>query len=266
MIAGCTPAAPNSSPSDTAAPTPNLQATIAAAIASATGSTPLPTATITPTVTLLKVNSQPKNTDGPSSTAMPDDASTPLPTPSFQWIATPRWMGDAQNAVSVEAPAAANDVVAGWLMDFTHTNPAYLNQARSAFAHFEDDRPCTAAEKFEEIVDASRDYDGERLPAASYNAGVIYLDIYLRGYPFCLKDGSSRETLEQAIENLEYTWRHRNHTGFDADISLLLGTAYSHSSAEGSSEQAIEFLCIAAESDQYRERAKEMLAGLNDSC
>lgn len=159
----------------------------------------------------------------------------------------------------------AQRVSKNWLMDFTHSNPEYLNLARSAFSYVEDEELCSAASRFSDLVDDAQDHDGERLPAASFNAGALYLILRWDGYGTCGRD----RVLPEAVSHLEHALEHMPGDQFDTDISMLLGNAYANLYDRGDDDAkmpAIQHLCKAAEHEFYNDRAVEIIDALDGSC
>ena len=210
-------------------------------------------------------------------TAVPD-AAPPMEVPS--------------NAETVVPSAKANEVASNWLMSFTHTNPDYIRDARSAFAYVEDEKFCKAAGRFGEIAMDARDYAGERLPIAAYNAGALYLtlawdDRRLANTAMCIQNGRGRPALNSAVSALEYALQYMMDDQHKAAAHLLLGRAYANlSHMEGTrlvisdhtiKEQAeivkeratvaIEHLCQSMMLDsRYSDQASKILAELGGAC
>ena len=124
---------------------------------------------------------------------------------------------------------------------------------------------CPAANRFSDLVDDAQDHDGERLPAASFNAGALYLILRWNGYEAC----GGKRLLPEAVSHLEYALEHMLGGEFDTDTSMLLGNAYANLYDLGDDDAkmtAIRHLCKAAEQDFYREGAVEIIVALDGSC
>ena len=178
--------------------------------------------------------------------------------------------GTRQSGTTIRPSDQLEEMTNYWLMAFTHTDPDYLNDAQSGFSLAEDGILCDAARKFYDIFLNARDRDGSRLPAASYNAGVLYLLAADRA-DSCYSTRENRTAIDYAIESLEYTWRHRSHDGFDNQISLLLGVAWSNAGdarryKPSDRSEAIPYLCRAGEHEPYKDRAEEILQEIGGSC
>lgn len=271
-IVGCGASSPSDS-APTKEPTADISATVAAAVAKAQ-ETMTPPATSTPTP-----EPTPSATPKPTATPTPAPTATSAPTPSVEWVATPQWMANENDAIVIWPSDLASDLTRDWVMQFTHHDEQYLDQARSAFSYIEDSNFCGAAEKFAALVNVAQDRDGERLTAASYNAGMLYMLVYHQGeqeYCFRLDDSRRRRTLDSSIQYLEYTWRHRPHTAFDAQIAFMLGLAYAYQTEQSSfdgaqpapaaRENAIEFLCLSIEEEHFHDTAEALLDVLEASC
>ena len=210
-------------------------------------------------------------------TAVPD-AAPPMEVPS--------------NAETIVPSAKANEVASNWLMSFTHTNPDYIRYARSAFAYVEDEKFCEAAGRFGEIAIDARDYAGERLPIAAYNAGALYLalawdDRRVANTAMCIQNGRGRPALNSAVSALEYALQYMMDDQHKAAAHLLLGRAYANLSHKASTrlvflshaikEQeeivkeratvAIEHLCQSMMLDsRYSDQASKILDELGGAC
>lgn len=263
LMFGCGPAAPETAAPQEEQPTVDIPATVAAVVAVETGQ---------PTNTHSAVAS--KATIEPTDTPQPTD--TPIPAaPTLKWIATPEWMAKKRKATVTPPSQTALDLTQGWLMEFTHHDEEYINQARSAFSYVEDSRFCDAAEKFAALAATAQDRDGERLVAATYNAGVLYVLVHSAGQKYCFRhdDFRRKSALSNGVKLLESTWRHRPHTGYDPEIAFLLGAAYfdqavasPYGPIPGARESAVEFLCLTVELELYRDRAASLLDQLDASC
>ena len=166
---------------------------------------------------------------------------------------------------TVTPSVKAEEVTHNWLIPFTHSNPEYLNLARSAFSYVEEEDLCPAASRFSDLVDDAQDHDGERLPAASFNAGALYLILRWNGYGACGRD----RVLPEAVSHLEYALEHMPGEEFDVDISMLLGNAYANLYDLGNDDakmKALQHLCKAAEDEFHRDWAVEIVVALDASC
>ena len=174
--------------------------------------------------------------------------------------------GTRQSGTSVTPSELTDEMTGYWLMPFTHTDPVYVDAARSAFALAEDGDFCNAARKFRSIYIDARDQDGSRLPAASYDAGVLYL-ISVETGSLCVSKNLTG--VDYAVSALEYTWQHRSHSGFDPEINFLLGWAKSEthrSYSQRDRKSAIPYLCEAANDENLREQALGLVKDIGGSC
>ena len=134
------------------------------------------------------------------------------------------------------APSAkANEVAGGWLLSFTHTNPDYIRYAHSAFAYAEDGEFCEAAGRFGAIAIDARDYAGERLPIAAYNAGTLYLtlawdDRRIGVNAMCTTTNPARPAINSAVAALEYALEYMTDDQHKSAAHVLLGRAYANKS------------------------------------
>ena len=119
-------------------------------------------------------------------------------------------------------PEDALEATQNWLVDFSHTNLEYVDQAKSAYAYAADGEVCRAGWKFDDIVQDARDRDGSRMPVASYNAGVLYM-VASWDRRHCLSD---RRIDVDPIDRLEYAMEHMPDRSLDDAIHMLLGNAY----------------------------------------
>ena len=198
------------------------------------------------------------------------------------------------NAETVVPSAKANEVASNWLMSFTHTNPDYIRDARSAFAYVEDEKFCEAAGRFSAIAMDARDYAGERLPVAAYNAGALYLalawdDRRVANTAMCIQNGRGRPALNSAVSALEYALEYMMDDQHKAAAHLLLGRAYANLSHKARSDFghtpdgritmgdkegeekyakiATEHLCQSMMLDgRYGDQASKILAELGGAC
>ena len=119
-------------------------------------------------------------------------------------------------------PEDAAEATNNWLADFTHTNPEYVDQAKSAFAFAADGELCQAARRFEDLVEDARAHDGSRMPVAAYNAGVLFIRQVGNG-THC---GPSHPDDQNPVLLLEYALKHMPDREMDAEIHMQLGWAY----------------------------------------
>ncbi len=221
--ASCGPANPGLQAPEPTEPPIDVAATVAAAVASrqseptkanepsdadadAGSSTPV---TPTVTATVEAPSTETANSDVVSATAVPLGAETAVP--------------------SAKANAAADN----WLLSFTHTNPDYIRVARSALAFAEDGEFCEAASRFGAIALDARDYAGERLPIAAYNAGVLYLvlswdDRQSGRHAMCFQSSPARPAINSAVAALEYALPYLADDQHKAAAHVLLGRAYAN--------------------------------------
>lgn len=166
-------------------------------------------------------------------------------------------------------PEDAEEATNNWLVDFTHTNLDYVDQAKSAFAYAADGSFCKAGWKFDDIVADARDRDGSREPVAAYNAGVLYVVAGWEGRVYC---DTSRRRDAEPINRLEYALKHMPDRSMDAAIHMLLGNSYYHALSEprygGSSaeyrEKSIEHYCKAQSLNSfYQDQVEERFQGAN---
>ena len=119
-------------------------------------------------------------------------------------------------------PEDAAEITSNWLAAFSHANPEYVDQAKSAYAYAADGELCEAGWKFDDIVEDARERDGSRMPIASYNAGVLYA---VAGWAGNTCWSRSRGGVGP-ISRLEYALQHMPDRSLDASIHMLLGNAY----------------------------------------
>lgn len=200
----CAPAAPNSTEPETPVPPVDVAATVAAMQA-------------TPT-------SQPKPGNTPAA-----------PTPDVG-AARPAEISPTSippGAETVVPSAKANEAAGDWLLSFTHTNPDYIRYARTALAYAEDGEFCEAAGRFGAIAIDARDYAGERLPIAAYNAGALYLtlawdDRRVGVNAMCTTSNPARPAINSAVAALEYALEYMTDDQHKSAAHVLLGRAYAN--------------------------------------
>ncbi len=125
-------------------------------------------------------------------------------------------------AETAYVPEDAEEATNNWLVDFSHTNPDYVDQAKSAFAYAADGDLCKAGRRFDDLVEEAQAHDGSRMPVAAYNAGVLFTRQVWNG-SHC---GAFHPGTRSPVDLLEYALKHMPHREMDAEIHMQLGGAY----------------------------------------
>ena len=189
------------------------------------------------------------------------EAAAPDPVP-----ATPT----PSDAETVIPSAKANEVAGNWLLSFTHTNPDYVRYAHSAFAFAEDGEFCQAASRFGAIAIDARDYAGERLPIAAYNAGVLYLilawdDRRIAGHAMCTTSNPARPAINSAVAALEYALEYMTDSQHKSAAHVLLGRAYANLAHMAGSRLVIGETSAREQAETVSERSETAVSHLCQS-
>ena len=119
-------------------------------------------------------------------------------------------------------PEDASEATSNWLVNFSHTNTEYVDQAKSAYAYAADGELCKASWKFEDIIADELERDGSRMPVAAYNAGVLYVVASWDDVICWRKTGN----YSGPTHHLKYALEHMPDRSLDPHIHMLLGNSY----------------------------------------